>query len=173
MLIDNYQGARDLAVKLVAQGYRRFAAITGAHSLMTSRDRLSGFLDGLAEHGITIDDQHRSVAEFTREGGYDAAHSLIERGLDDVDLIFAVNDVMAIGAMSRLREAGIDVPGTIGIAGFDDISTARDVTPALSTVNLPLEQVGEAALELALRARTSADRAVVKIGRASCRERVF
>jgi LacI family transcriptional regulator len=161
--INNYQGAKDLANDLVAHGYRRFAAITGIGSLMTSRDRLSGFLAGLAEHDITIADDHLSEAEFTREGGYEAAGRLIERGHDDIDLIFAVNDVMAIGVMSRLREVGIDVPGTIGVAGFDDISTARDVTPALSTVHLPLEQVGAAAIELALRPRTGPEHAVVTI----------
>jgi LacI family transcriptional regulator len=89
---------------------------------------------------------------------------LIERGLDGVDVVFAVNDVMAIGALSRLREAGISVPEQIGVAGFDDIATARDVTPALTTVQLPLEEIGRLALELALRPREDGEPEVKTLG---------
>jgi len=150
VVVDNYLGARALANDLVAQGYRTFAALTGAETLVTSRDRLAGFADGLAEHGIAIHPDRVVRGEFTRDGGFAAATELLATGLEQVDLVFAVNDVMAIGAMSALREAGIDVPGDIAVAGFDDIDTARDVTPALTTVNIPLVDVGRQAVALAL-----------------------
>ncbi|MCI2957638.1 LacI family transcriptional regulator [Agromyces atrinae] len=159
---DNHAGAKALAEALVAEGYRSFAALTGASSLMTSRDRLSGFREGLAAHGIDLTDDRVMQTDFTRDGGYAAAGQLIERGIDDLDVVFAVNDVMAIGAMSGFRDAGIDVPGRLAIAGFDDILTARDVTPALTTVRLPLEHVGQAAIELALGER-GGSRAVVTV----------
>ena len=150
VLIDNRTGARLLAIELVKLGYRHFAAISGAPRLLTSQDRLSGFVDGLAEQGVTISDQHIVHAEFTRDGGFEGATALLARGIDDVELIFAVNDVMAVGAMSALRSAG-RIPGeTIAVAGFDDISTVQDVTPALTTVRIPLEDVGARAVELAL-----------------------
>ncbi|WP_207454558.1 LacI family DNA-binding transcriptional regulator [Herbiconiux sp. SYSU D00978] len=147
--IDNHGGARDLALALVERGYRSFAALTGVSSLMTARDRLAGFRAGLAEHGLELAEERVFESDFTRDGGYDAGGRMLERGIDDIDCVFAVNDVMAVGAMSRLREEGVDVPGRLAIAGFDDIATARDVTPALTTVRLPLEQVGAAAIELA------------------------
>jgi LacI family transcriptional regulator len=150
VVVDNYLGARALANSLVASGYRRFAAIGGVRALVTSRDRLAGFADGLAEHGIAIHPDHVVRGEFTRDGGFAAATELIASGLDGVDLIFAVNDVMAIGALSALREAGVDVPGEVAVAGFDDIDTARDVTPALTTVNIPLADLGRQAVEVAL-----------------------
>jgi LacI family transcriptional regulator len=150
VVVDNYLGARALANSLVGAGYRRFAAIGGARALVTSRDRLAGFADGLAEHGIAIHPDHIVRGEFTRDGGFAAATELLTGGLDQVDLVFAVSDVMAIGAMSALREAGIDVPGDVAVAGFDDIDTARDVTPALTTVNIPLADLGRRAVELAL-----------------------
>jgi LacI family transcriptional regulator len=150
VVVDNYLGARALANSLVLAGYRRFAAIGGIRALVTSRDRLAGFADGLAEHGIAIHPDHIVRSEFTRDGGFEAATELIRGGLDQVDLIFAVNDVMAIGALSALREAGVDVPGQVAVAGFDDIDTARDVTPALTTVNIPLADLGRQAVELAL-----------------------
>lgn len=150
VVVDNYLGARALANSLVGQGYRRFAAIGGARTLVTSRDRLAGFADGLAEHGIAIHPDHIVRGEFTRDGGFAAATELLSGGLDQVDLVFAVSDVMAIGAMSAFREAGIVVPRDIAVAGFDDIDTARDVTPALTTVHIPLADLGQQAVELAL-----------------------
>ncbi len=66
------------------------------------------------------------------------------------DCVFAVNDVMAVGALARLRAAGIGVPGDIAVAGFDDIVTLRDVYPPLTTVRLPLKRMGEMAAELVL-----------------------
>ena len=68
----------------------------------------------------------------------------------DVDAVFAVNDVMAVGAMTALREAGVALPGPVGVAGFDDIATLRDVHPPLTTVHVPLEDVGARAVHLAL-----------------------
>jgi len=155
--IDNYGGARALAEALVGLGYTRFAAITGETALLTATDRLAGFTDGLADHGILISPDHIVAGGFTRDGGYDGAVALAERGLDDVELIFAVNDVMAIGAMSGLRSRGIEPGRDVAIAGFDDIQTVRDVTPALTTVSIPLFDVGESALAVALRPREAGD----------------
>jgi LacI family transcriptional regulator len=148
--IDNAEGAKQLARDLVGLGYRRFAAITGSRTLLTARDRLAGFLDGLAESGISIPENRIVATGFTRDGGFDGAEELIADGLDDIELIFAVNDVMAVGAMSALREAGI-IPGEgVAVAGFDDIPTVQDVTPPLSTVQIPLVDVGRRAIAIAL-----------------------
>ena len=161
--IDNHGGAKDLAEALVAQGYRRFAAFTGVQSLLTSRDRLEGFRAGLAEHGLTLADSNVHTADFTRDGGEAAAAALLEQGIHDVDCVFAVNDVMAVGALSHLRGAGVRVPEQLAIAGFDDISTARDVTPALTTVSLPLRDVGASAIALALSAEGRTEPEIVTI----------
>jgi LacI family transcriptional regulator len=66
------------------------------------------------------------------------------------DCVFAVNDVMAVGALARLRADGLAVPGDIAVAGFDDITTLRDIYPPLTTVRLPLKQMGEMAASLVL-----------------------
>ena len=86
---------------------------------------------------------------FTRDGGYRAAEKLLDH-LDDIDCIFAVNDIMAVGAMAALRDHGISVPGDVALAGFDDIATLRDVTPRLTTVQIPLTDIGAQALRLVL-----------------------
>lgn len=144
---DNRAGAAEMARSLVRLGWRKFAVLGGPDSLATARDRREGFVAALAEAGLQP--LVVQTGEFTRDGGYAAAGELLDRKAD-VDCLFAVNDVMAVGAMSALRARGVDVPNEIGVAGFDDIATLRDVWPGLTTVRLPLEQMGRRALELAI-----------------------
>jgi LacI family transcriptional regulator len=148
--LGNATGARELARALVAAGYRRFAVIAGDDRLLTARERVRGFADGLAEHGIAIHPSRIVRADFSRDGGRHGAEQLLQQGLEGVELVFAVSDVMAIGAMSAFRAAGLSLPADLAVAGYDDIATSRDVTPALTTVAVPLEEVGEHAVRLAL-----------------------
>lgn len=152
---ENRAGARDLARQLVRLGHRRFAALVGPRTLLTSRERLIGFRDGLGEAGLELPEQRVAERAFTRDGGYAAMVELLGKaGLPDlkagVTCVFAVSDVMAVGAMAALRERGIGVPGGLSVAGFDDIATLRDLTPPLTTVRLPLEDMGVRVAELAL-----------------------
>ncbi|WP_422390353.1 LacI family DNA-binding transcriptional regulator [Arthrobacter sp. N1] len=148
VLLDNHGGARDLAVALAGLGYRDVAVIAGPAEIRTAQERLAGFTAGLAEHGVRLPAERIIHADFTRDGGYRGTQELLAAGAG-VDLIFAVNDVMAVGVVSALRDAGL-VPGQdIGVAGYDDIPTVRDITPALTTVRIPLEDVGRRALRLA------------------------
>lgn len=148
--LDNKQGAKRLTDELIGLGYRKFAVLSGAKRLLTSKDRVDGFSQSLKSHKISMRSRRIIETEFTREGGYRATQQLIAEGIGDTELIFAVNDVMAVGAMSALREAGIQ-PGTeIGVAGYDNIPTVRDVTPALTTVSIPLYDIGRQAIDLAM-----------------------
>ncbi|GAA1822825.1 LacI family DNA-binding transcriptional regulator [Agromyces salentinus] len=146
----NRSGARDLAVELHGLGYRRFAALTGPETLRTTHDRVAGFAEGLASVGIRVPDDRLVRTAFTRDGGYDGMRRFIEAGLGDTQVVFALNDVMAMGAMSAMRDAGLEPGRDLAVAGFDDIPTVRDVTPRLTSVRMPLERIGEQALRLAL-----------------------
>jgi LacI family transcriptional regulator len=147
VLVQNRIGARDLARELAALGHRRLAVLTGPPELLTARDRHAGFVEGLAAAGV---DAVRTVpGPFTRDGGYAAAEQLIAAGLD-ATCVFAVNDVMAVGAMAALRDHGLRIPDDVSVAGFDDIQTLRDLVPSLTTVSLPLEEMGERVAALAL-----------------------
>jgi LacI family transcriptional regulator len=149
VLPENRAGARELAVRLAELGHRRFAVLAGPRALLTARDRLAGFRAGLAEKGVELAPEATIEGAFTRDGGYEAARGLLARDLG-VTCVFAVNDVMAVGAMAACRDQGVDVPGQLSIAGFDDIVTLRDLVPPLTTVRLPLEEMGVRAGELAL-----------------------
>lgn len=146
---DNHGGAAALAVALVERGYRRFAILGGSADLVTARDRVDGFIAGAASAGVPIDASKVIPGPLSRDGAH-AAMSALASDLDDTDLVFAVTDAMAIGALAAARDAGIRIPERLAVAGFGDIAVARDVTPALTTVHLPLADLGRVAVKLAL-----------------------
>jgi LacI family transcriptional regulator len=148
--VRNAEAAAELADQLIELGYRSMAVLGGPEDLLTARDRVRGFTDRCAERGLTIPDRKVVHGEFTRDGGFVAAAELHRRELADTDVVFAVNDVMAVGAMAYFRTTGLQLGRDIGIAGFDDIETLRDVSPALTTVALPLQKMGQWAVALAL-----------------------
>jgi LacI family transcriptional regulator len=126
--------------------------IGGPEGLLTSDDRVRGFQRGLARAGLPPAEVVRTG--FDRAGGHDAGPGLAGRigagqaadsGVSRL-CIFAVNDVMAIGGAAALRSEGLRIPRDAAIAGFDNIETLRDFRPALSTVRLPLEEIGRLAV---------------------------
>lgn len=165
----NRPAARDLARDLLGLGHRRFAVLAGPRDLLTARERSGGFLDGLAAHGIAREAVQVVHGDFTRSGGVAAVEQLLSGNLA-ATCVFAVNDVMAVGAMAALRAAGLLVPQHISVAGFDDIDTLRDVTPRLTSVRLPLEDMGAQAARMALEPSAGGSRVVRVRGEVVLRE---
>ena len=161
---ENAAGAQALAQAMVALGHRRFAVLAGPRGLLTARDRLDGFRAGLAAWSVPLDQASVIYGPFTRDGGYEAMSAILAAGEPQPDCVFAVTDLMALGALARLRAGGLKVPADIALAGFDDIGTLRDVSPSLTTVRLPLARMGEMAADLILAeaADTGADLAVAQ-----------
>jgi LacI family transcriptional regulator len=155
VLPENRAGAAALARALLDLGHREFAVLTGPRALTTVVDRLGGFTDALAEAGVTLAADQIVEGAFTRDGGYAAATELLGRGLR-ATCVFASTDVMAVGALAALRDHGLTVPADVSLAGFDDIPIIRDLTPSLTTVALPLEDLGKGVLELILRPERTA-----------------
>jgi LacI family transcriptional regulator len=147
---ENAAGAHSLAQALVAQGHRSFAVLAGPRGLLTARERLAGFASGLQAWSVSLDERDVIYGAFTRDGGYEAMSTVLAGGGPLPDCVFAVTDVMAVGALARLRAEGLAVPADIAVAGFDDIVTLRDVYPPLTTVRLPLKTMGEMAANLVL-----------------------
>jgi LacI family transcriptional regulator len=147
---ENRAGATALARALVALGHRSFAILAGPREVLTARDRMEGFRAGLDAWSVELNPRWVVEGAFTRDGGYEAMSAVLASGPARPDCVFAVNDVMAVGALARLRAEGISVPDDIAVAGFDDIHTLRDVYPPLTTVRLPLKRMGEMAASLVL-----------------------
>lgn len=146
---DNRTGARRLAEYLVEEGHTSFHVIAGPPSLLTVGERLEGFAEGLAAAGIPLGAERVSHTAFSRDGGYQAGLEF-EFGDGGPTAVFVTGDVMATGFCTALRERGIAVPGDVSVAGFDDVPVVADLSPALTTVRLPLAVMGERALQLAL-----------------------
>jgi LacI family transcriptional regulator len=141
--IDNHAGAFAMTEHLVAAGHGRIAFIAGPAGNMEAAQRLAGYRDALAAHGQT--GEQVVEGDFGEESGRLAADALLAGSMPDA--IFAANDMMAIGCLQALREAGIRVPDDIALAGFDDIPIARFVDPPLTTVGVPIAELGRQAVE--------------------------
>ena len=147
--IDTAAAAAALAGALADDGARSFAILAGPEEQITSRDRVAGFLAGLESRGIPADGVRVVHEEFSRNGGY-AAFGELGEGASRLDVVAAMSDAMAVGAMVRARELGIPVPGPLQITGFDRVPMISDLLPEFSTVEVPLEAFGEAAVSLVL-----------------------
>lgn len=140
--IDNYGGAVAMVKHLLSLGHRTIAFITGPEQNADASERLRGYCDavGGAAHQVLRGD-------FGEQTGYAAGRELLQAP-ERPSAIFAANDAMAIGALSALREAAVDVPRQIALAGFDDVPIARYLTPPLTTVNVAIAELGRRAFEL-------------------------
>lgn len=155
IMADNISGARQMAEHLVGLGHRRIGVIAGPAGLTESR--LSGFHNRLEELGVALPAERVRVGDFTREGGKAAAIDLLDSA-GDLTAIFALSDVMAVGVLAALRERGIKVPSSVSVAGFDDIPLAQDLQPPLTTVKVPMADMGRRAFAVALGQRGDARR---------------
>jgi LacI family transcriptional regulator len=143
--VDNRAGAAALGAESAALGYRDALIVAAAEGVRASDDRVAGFAEGFTGGGGIVRGVHRGG--FTRDAGYAVAEELLARGVAPGTLIFGISDVVAIGIMSAVRDAGRRVGADVAVAGFDDIATGRDIRPGLTTVRVPLEDLGYRALQ--------------------------
>ncbi len=148
LAVDNYGGAAAMVQHLVELGHRRIMMIAGPAANFESEERLRGFRETLARLLPDAEQQEPSVlrGDFTEESGYRAGRQL--QALKRLpDAVFAANDMMAIGCMFAMGEAGLQVPRDLALVGFDDIPTARFISPPLTTVRVRMTDMGGRALE--------------------------
>lgn len=144
--VDNRGGAELVTRHLLESGHRRIAMIRGPEDSPAAADRLQGYLD--AHEAAGIETGPIVAGDFTSAGGVAAAEELLEERTWTA--LFAANDLMAIGAMGVLRKRGIRVPEDIAVAGFDDVPSAADTVPPLTTVRQPSREQGAALAQTAL-----------------------
>jgi LacI family transcriptional regulator len=146
---DNEAGGYLLGDEVYRLGHRRVGVIAGPKQLTTTTDRVAGLRRAARAHGRTLPARRVVYGDFDRDSGAVAAAHLLDAE-PDLTAIVALNDAMAIGVLAELRARRIPVPGQVSVAGFDDMPIARDVTPALTTIRLPLAEMGARAMTLAL-----------------------
>jgi LacI family transcriptional regulator len=149
--LDNHGGAFAMVRHLAGLGHRRIAFIRGPEENADARERLRGYRDALLSLEIAGEEALELGGDFSEESGYRAGQRLLALEPRPA-AVFAANDSMAIGCLFALREAGAQVPGDIALAGFDDIPIARYITPSLSSVHVPIAELGTRAMERLLHA---------------------
>lgn len=156
---DNHGAGRLVGEHIAGTGHRRVTILAGPAERVNFSGRVAGMVEGLRAGGVQPRHIRIAYGEAGRQGGFDATREL---PAGHRDAVLAVNDVIAIGALSALRAAGVAVPGDVSVTGIDDIQLAVDVTPRLTTVGLPLAHVGAESIRLALRERTEPEHLTVR-----------
>lgn len=147
--VDSHRGALQAMEHLVGQGYARIAFINGPSDTVPGGSRLRGYKAALLNHGLQFDPSLVVSGNFQISGGYEAVSQLLALP-SQPDAIFCANDLMALGAMRRLREAGLAVPGDVAIVGMDDIDQAGVAVPTLTSVSLGAAERGRLAARMLL-----------------------
>lgn len=151
---DNEAGGRLSAEHLLALGHRRAVILEANAGLVSSESRVRGFTQAWATGGG--EQPAIAVGGFTDEGGRNAIRPLLsEIRSGEYTAIFAVNDLMALGAAETISTSGISIPSAISIVGFDDILAARYAQPPLTTVRQSVSMLGGSATEALLSALES------------------
>ena len=141
IVVANRDGARAMVRHLVDLGHTRIGVIAGAEGNSDAEERMAGVVDGLTEAGLDQGAMVRASGDFSEASGFRAAQELLKADPRPT-AIFALNDAMAIGALSALRAAGLKVPSDIAVAGFDDIPMAQFLDPPLTTVRVDISAMG-------------------------------
>lgn len=140
--VNNYHGAAAMMHHLLGLGHRRIDFIRGPVGNVEANERLRAVQDVARQHPeCTL---HELAGDFRQESGYEAVASLL-RGGHRPDAIFAGNDAMAIGVLGALHEVGLRAPDDVAVVGFDDTPIARFLLPPLTTVRVPIAELGEQA----------------------------
>ncbi len=147
--IDNELGGKLATQYLIQMGHTEIACITGPLDKSDARGRLQGYRIALEEAGLEYNEALVSEAGFTEETGVIATRKLLKRDCR-FSAIFASNDHMAFGAFEALRSNGLAIPEDISLVGFDNNIFARYLTPGLTTIHFPIEQMSTEAVQLTI-----------------------
>ena len=149
--IDNVQGAATAVSHLLQLGHRRIGMVTNAPLAYTaSRQRLEGYRQTLEHADLAFDESLVQYGNFDEESGQAAMEALL--ALDThITAVFVASDMVALGALRTLREHRVRVPEDVAVVGFDDITAARFIAPALTTVRVPTFGLGWTAAEFLIR----------------------
>ena len=144
---DNYGGMYAMTTHLVSQGHRRIAFVKGTENAYDAMERLRGHMQALQDTGIPVSKKLVFDGNYDQKAGFDAVEKILKLE-DRPTAVMASNDDCAIGVLSGLREAGIAIPSEMAVTGFDDVPSARYAVPPLSSVHVPVRQLGTAAIDL-------------------------
>ncbi len=158
---DNIGGGREVASYFCEMAYKKILYISGPQDHVDSVDRLAGLRVGLAEKNFDLANLSVTPGDYSKESGYNAAKRYFSS--KTADAVFAANDRMALGALLYFRENRIRVPEDISLAGFDDNFFSEFLSPSLTSVKLPMSEIGTIAMESLIRMIENSERPNIKM----------
>jgi LacI family transcriptional regulator len=148
-------GAAQLAVEhLIALGHRKIAHVAGPLDADTAERRSEGYVTAIQHAGLDLDPRLTAAGDYTADGGYAATTALIRSGLP-MTAVFVANVTAATGTLHALHENGLRVPGDVSVVTLHDHALAHHLVPSLTTVRMPLRQLGARAVEVLMASRAS------------------
>lgn len=147
--VDNRAGGRAAAEHLLGVGRRRFAVLTGPQDMSSGRERLAGAREAIAAAGHDHEGLVVAFGDYSEDSGERAMRDALAAG-PVPDAVFASSDLMAVGALRVLRQAGLRVPDDVALVGFDDSPVCRHTDPELTSVHQPIEEMGRVMADLLL-----------------------
>ncbi|EJJ0549057.1 ribose operon transcriptional repressor RbsR [Cronobacter sakazakii] len=145
---DNSLLGGDIATRyLIDKGYTRIACVTGPLDKTPARLRLEGYRTAMQRAGLPVAEGYEVIGDFEFAGGLRAMQSLLALS-EPPQAVFMGNDAMAVGAYQALYQAGLRIPQDIALVGYDDIELASYMTPPLTTIHQPKDELGELAIDV-------------------------
>lgn len=160
--VTNEEGAHSAVAHLLAVGWKRIALVGGPPHVNVAQERERGYERALREAGTAIDPELVRRADFREQGGYDAMRSLLSLP-DRPSAVFVANNLMAMGALHAIGDAGLSIPRDIGIVSFDDVPWGRWLQPPLTVVDQPTYDLGASAARILLNRLREPDRPLRKV----------
>ena len=146
---DNRAGGGLAVAHLLGLGRRRLVVLTGPQDMSSGRDRLAGAREALGAAGLAGEGLVVAFGDYSEDSGERAMREVLATGVVP-DAVFAASDLMAVGALRVLRDAGLRVPEDVALVGFDDSPVCRHTQPALTSVHQPVEEMGAMMADLLL-----------------------
>lgn len=145
--VDDRAGARQAVAHLAGLGHRRIGFIGGRPDLESARERLAGYHEGMAAHGLPVDESLVTEGDYTWSGAVAPAERLLGHA-DRPTAVFAASDMSALCLIAAAEARGLRIPEDLSVIGFDDIPDAHSATRSLTTVAQPLARIGATAVEM-------------------------
>lgn len=144
---DDYHGALKAVEYIISQGHEKIAVISGSINTTPTYKRMQGYQDALMQHGITYRPDFIKTTNWQYKDAYEECSTLLEQA-DIPTVIFVMSDLMGYAVINAIRDHGLRVPEDISVHGFDDLEFSNYVSPKLTTVRLPLFDIGRKACEM-------------------------
>ena len=148
LIQDNSLLGGDMATQyLIDKGHTRIACITGPLDKTPARLRLEGYRAAMKRAGVPVPEGYEITGDFEFGGGFEAMQTLLSHK-QRPQAVFTGNDAMAVGAYQALYQSGLRIPQDMAVVGYDDIELARYMTPPLTTIRQPKDELGELAIDV-------------------------